>query len=306
MARQQQPQSDTPPPCAPQPSASPLRYVPARSPAAPCDRIGRRPLPLWVLGLVACGACAGLWGLWAAAPVLAPEHRAKLRLPRSVADVQDISQALGHYTDSNFCSVALLFSACYVFLQAFSIPGSVFLSILAGALFDMWVGLGLVLVSATIGASGAYAISYFITHRAVAGMFPGRLKLLQKEVSKHREHIFYYLLFLRITPFLPNWFINLATPILAVPLGPFVAATFLGIFPATFLCVRAGLTLAELQRPSDAVDTRALATMAVLAVLSILPTLAPVRRAIGCAFTLLTGHQTTPFTFTPMQSPKPD
>jgi len=35
-------------------------------------------------------------------------------------------------------------------------------------------------------------------------------------------------MFLRITPFLPNWFINVCAPLVDVPLVPFWAGTFFG------------------------------------------------------------------------------
>jgi len=38
----------------------------------------------------------------------------------------------------------------------------------------------------------------------------------------------YYLLFLRLTPLLPNWFVNVACPVVGVPLWKFAAATFIG------------------------------------------------------------------------------
>ena len=51
----------------------------------------------------------------------------------------------------------------------------------------------------------------------------------------------YYLLFLRVTPTLPNWFINAATPLMPMQLKDFVIATYVGIMPATFIAVEAGV-----------------------------------------------------------------
>ena len=45
----------------------------------------------------------------------------------------------------------------------------------------------------------------------------------------NKETIFSYMLFLRVTPFFPNWFINLASPHVGVPLGVFFIATFIGL-----------------------------------------------------------------------------
>lgn len=48
------------------------------------------------------------------------------------------------------------------------------------------------------------------------------------QVEKHRDHLINYIIFLRITPFLPNWFINITSPVINVPLGVFFIGTFLG------------------------------------------------------------------------------
>ena len=58
--------------------------------------------------------------------------------------------------------------------------------------------------------------------------------------------IFSYIIFLRITPFLPNWFINVVSPIISVPLTPFYLGTLIGVAPPSFICIQAGTTLQQL------------------------------------------------------------
>ena len=48
------------------------------------------------------------------------------------------------------------------------------------------------------------------------------------QIRRNQDNLFYYLLFLRITPLLPNWFVNVSSPIVGVPVQQFVLATFLG------------------------------------------------------------------------------
>lgn len=48
------------------------------------------------------------------------------------------------------------------------------------------------------------------------------------QVKKHNDNMFCYMMFLRITPFLPNWFINVCAPLVDVPLIPFWLGTFFG------------------------------------------------------------------------------
>lgn len=58
------------------------------------------------------------------------------------------------------------------------------------------------------------------------------------QVAKRREKLLNYMLFLRVTPTLPNTFINLASPIVDVPYHIFFLATFIGLIPAAYVTVR--------------------------------------------------------------------
>jgi uncharacterized membrane protein YdjX (TVP38/TMEM64 family) len=51
------------------------------------------------------------------------------------------------------------------------------------------------------------------------------------------------LLFLRITPLLPNWFVNIACPLVDVPFKYFFLATLIGLVPANCLHISTGATL---------------------------------------------------------------
>ena len=66
------------------------------------------------------------------------------------------------------------------------------------------------------------------------------------------------MLFLRITPLVPNWFVNIASPIVGIDLKYFFIGTLLGIntklksryhlglMPANIIHVRAGLLLSSM------------------------------------------------------------
>ncbi|KAM9966551.1 hypothetical protein ACTFIR_006771 [Dictyostelium discoideum] len=188
-------------------------------------------------------------------------------------NVKLLSDILSQYTDDNYFIVITTFGVIYTFLQAFSIPGSVFLSFLSGGLFGLKVGFPLVCFVATLGATFSYLISYYIGRNLVRKLFPDKLKLFSDSLSQKRDNLLNYIVFLRITPFLPNWFINLASPLLDVPIHTFAIGTFIGIMPATFLAVKAGIQIQNIQNPSDIFDLKSILTMAALALLSILPTL---------------------------------
>lgn len=116
-------------------------------------------------------------------------------------------------------------------LQTFAIPGSLFLSILCGFLFDFPIALGLVCFCSALGATLCYLLSQLVGRRLVKHYFPARAASWSQQVDKHKNELLMYMLFLRMTPFLPNWFINLVAPVIGVPLFPFAVGTFFGKKP---------------------------------------------------------------------------
>ena len=100
---------------------------------------------------------------------------------------------------------------------------------------------------ATTGACLCYTMSMVFGKNLVRRCFDKRLLQFQTQLDKNRDDLIYYLLFLRVTPLLPNWFINIASPILNVPLSKFALATFIGLMPMNVVHVKTGLMLNDLQ-----------------------------------------------------------
>ena len=90
-------------------------------------------------------------------------------------------------------------------------------------------------------------------------------------MSAHKDNMLFYIIFLRITPFLPNWLINIAAPIVSVALAPFFFGTFLGVAPPSLLAIRAGISLQQLASANIFLTLENGALIAGLAVLSLVP-----------------------------------
>lgn len=148
------------------------------------------------------------------------------------------------------------------------IPGTIFMSLLAGALFGVIKGLFMVVFNATAGASSCFFLSKLIGRPIVNWLWPDKLRFFQAEVlnwvylnlllfvllscspsmtyylfnylqiAKRRDRLLNYMLFLRVTPTLPNLFINLASPIVDIPFHIFFLATVIGLIPASYITVR--------------------------------------------------------------------
>jgi len=123
------------------------------------------------------------------------------------------------------------FMLLYATAVAVSFPAASLLTIAGGFLFGWLLGGTLVLVAATAGST-----ALFLAARSAFGDFlrrrvGGRAARLAKGFEKGA---FGYLLVLRLTPIFPFWVVNIVPAFFDVRLGTFVAATALGILPATY------------------------------------------------------------------------
>lgn len=91
------------------------------------------------------------------------------------------------------------------------------------------------------------------------------------KIKENENNLFFYFLFLRVTPLLPNWFLNISSAVVGVPFKIFFTATAIGLVPYNFLLVKTGLTLDEIS--TIGFDYKTLASLMGLGLLSLLPTL---------------------------------
>uniref|UniRef100_A0A8C6SZ15 Transmembrane protein 41B n=1 Tax=Neogobius melanostomus TaxID=47308 RepID=A0A8C6SZ15_9GOBI len=204
-------------------------------------------------------------------PELSEDEMEKIKIPKDMDDAKALGTVLSKYKDTYYTQVLVAYFATYVFLQTFAIPGSIFLSILSGYLYPFPLALFLVCLCSGLGASFCYMLSYLVGRPMVYKYLTERAQKWSQQVDKHRDHLINYIIFLRITPFLPNWFINITSPVINVPLGVFFIGTFLGVAPPSFVAINAGTTLYKLTTAGEAVSWNSLAVLGILAVLSILP-----------------------------------
>ncbi|KAG0482798.1 hypothetical protein HPP92_010882 [Vanilla planifolia] len=120
---------------------------------------------------------------------------------------------------------------------------------------------GKAVLMATAGASSCYFLSKLVGRPLAAWLWPEKLRFFQAEIAKRRDKLLNYMLFLRITPTLPNTFINLASPIVDIPFHIFFVATLVGVIPASFITVRAGLALGDLRSVRDLYDLKTLVVL---------------------------------------------
>eukprot|EP00195_Chlamydomonas_chlamydogama_P005060 CAMPEP_0202903622 /NCGR_PEP_ID=MMETSP1392-20130828/25438_1 /ASSEMBLY_ACC=CAM_ASM_000868 /TAXON_ID=225041 /ORGANISM="Chlamydomonas chlamydogama, Strain SAG 11-48b" /LENGTH=269 /DNA_ID=CAMNT_0049590887 /DNA_START=8 /DNA_END=817 /DNA_ORIENTATION=+ len=193
--------------------------------------------------------------------------------PRSLQSVGAVREVLIGYGAHYPVRVGALIALLYITMQTFMIPGTTSLNILAGAQYGWLVGFILVAFTSTLGSTSSYLLSWAVGRPLAQAVWPDRMEVFRNEVAARKNKLFNYMLFLRLTPLLPNIFINVASPIVGIPVHIFFLATLLGCAPNNFVAANAGARLGEIKSLSDLSDRRMLLLSGLVAVAALVPTL---------------------------------
>ncbi len=183
-------------------------------------------------------------------------------------------EALVAFVDRNAVLAALIYMAVYALAVALSVPGGALLSITCGFLFGTFLGTGLVVVAATLGATALFTIAKTALGdalRAKAGPWMNKL------AEGFQENEFNYLLVLRLVPLFPFFVVNLVPAFLGVRLYNYVLATFIGIIPGAFVFNLAGSGLGSILDSGEELSVAGVLTTEIklalfgLAVLALIP-----------------------------------
>jgi uncharacterized membrane protein YdjX (TVP38/TMEM64 family) len=178
------------------------------------------------------------------------------------------------FVDRHSIWAALLFMGVYITAVAMSLPGGTVLSLIGGFLFGAVISTGLVVVSATLGAT----ILFVIAKSALGDALRVRAGPWMDKLAKgFQENEVSYLLVLRLVPLFPFFVVNLVPAFLGVRLRDYVLATFIGIIPGTFVYNLAGAGLGSILDSGEDFTVASVLTLEIklalfgLAVLALLP-----------------------------------
>jgi len=139
--------------------------------------------------------------------------------------------AIDSFMAHHMLAAVAVFIAIYIVAVALSIPGALFLTISSGILFGTLAGGTASVIGATAGAS----LIFLVAKSACGENIVRRAGPLARKLAEgFRADAFNYLLFLRLVPAFPFFLVNLVPAVAGVKLRTFVAATAIGIVPATF------------------------------------------------------------------------
>ncbi len=116
--------------------------------------------------LLVLASLAWLYALVTEVPKFIPnlqESEKLTKFPSSLEELKSLTQILSDIIsdDIGFIYVLVLFTSAYWFKQAFAIPGSVFLNLLAGAIFGLSLGFPLTCFLTACGATTCYLLAKF-------------------------------------------------------------------------------------------------------------------------------------------------
>lgn len=152
----------------------------------------------------------------------------------SVAEIRAVVDGAGP-------AAPLLYAAVYAGLALTPVPATV-LSIAAGVLFGLPLGLAVVMAGATGSAAGAFALSRTLGRGAVERIDNARLRKLD-ELLRRRGLL--AVIGLRLVPLLPFNVLNYACGLAAVRWRDYLVGTVIGILPGATAYVAIGAFGAE-------------------------------------------------------------
>ena len=150
--------------------------------------------------------------------------------------------------DEHILLALLIFFALYTVMTAFSVPAAWVLSLVGGALFGRFLGAGVALLAATVGATLAFLSARLLLGEWVQARFGQRLEAFNRGFEKDGA---FYLFSLRLVPLFPFFVINLAMGLTPIRTWTYFWVSLVGMLPGSFLYTNAGAELATLEKPSD-------------------------------------------------------
>lgn len=148
----------------------------------------------------------------------------------------------------------------YLYVQAFTLPGSMYISMLLGAAFGIIPGLILSCFCEATGSVLCYTLSAILAPPLLELPFyrtrlqTWRIKIMgdpSKGQQASWDSVFTVLVILRILPLPPHWIANFVAPHLGINVAFFWLTAFIGMIPMSVIHVMIGSSLDQMTSPED-------------------------------------------------------
>ena len=181
----------------------------------------------------------------------------------SLEFVQSQLGVLQSFREDNFALTAAVYFTVYVVMAAFSIPGALIMTLLAGALFGLLWGTVIVSFASSVGATAAFLIARTLLHDWVQNRYGEMLEPINRGVHKDGG---FYLFTIRMVPLFPYFLVNLLMSLTPIRVGAFYVASQLGMLLGTAVFVNAGSELARITSLSGLVSAPVLFSIALVGI----------------------------------------
>jgi pyruvate/2-oxoglutarate dehydrogenase complex dihydrolipoamide dehydrogenase (E3) component/uncharacterized membrane protein YdjX (TVP38/TMEM64 family) len=155
------------------------------------------------------------------------------------------------------------YAAVYILIAALSLPGATIMTLAGGAIFGLWVGIPVAVISASIGATFAFWMARYIFRDAVQRRFERRMAVIDDGIKRDGA---FYLFTLRLVPLFPFFTINLLMGLTAIRTATFFWVSLLGMLGGTAVYVNAGTQLGSINSLSGILSPGLIGSLALLAV----------------------------------------
>jgi uncharacterized membrane protein YdjX (TVP38/TMEM64 family) len=166
-------------------------------------------------------------------------------------------------TSEHLLLATVAFFALYTVMTAFSVPAAWILTVVAGALFGRFLGAGIALLAATVGATLAFLSARFLLGDWVQSRFADRLESFNRGFEK--DGVF-YLFSLRLVPFFPFFLINLGMGLTPIRTWTYFWVSLAGMLPGSLLYANAGAELSEIEKPGDILSPGIIVSLVLLGI----------------------------------------
>ena len=165
---------------------------------------------------------------------------------KEIADLEAIKARRGEFESfyaDNPATVIALYLFGYIAVAALSLPGAAILTLLAGAIFGVSVGVVVVSFASAIGATLAFLVARFLLGKTLQAKYGDKLRRVNEGVQKEGK---FYLFTMRLIPAFPFFLINILMGLTPLRVGAFYWVSQLGMLPGTIVYVNAGTQLAKI------------------------------------------------------------
>lgn len=175
---------------------------------------------------------------------------------------------LRSYVDLHYQLAAVIFGALYIFITFFAIPSPTILTIAAGFLFGLVPAVIIVNIAATLGAIIAFLFSRYIAGKSFQKRYSAKLTSFNQHL---KESGHWYLMSIRVFPFVPFSWVNFLAGLTNVDLLTFTWTTAIGIIPGSLVYVYAGKELGTANAFNDIFSPGFLSAVLLLTIIGLLP-----------------------------------